>query len=367
MRPGVIQLMTKLLFAILVMIFNHQIIAQETLSKDGYSLNSDNKTENGDSQEQVYGAAMKQLNTITVMTYNIQQLGYANWMANHFEKERLALIPETILSLEEKPDILIFQEVFTEYSFNFLVKELSHAFPYHTEVVAQNCARTMWTSVQGDCRANSFKGNGGVTNFSRWPITAKHAYVYRSVRISSTLDFMAQKGAVYANILIGEQQVHVLGTHLQADGGSHDIRMQQLEEMRSWFDSFNVPKSEAVILGGDFNVSSNDTDKLAELLSVTKSRFELSDQNFGSISPGTNRYLNLISSRNSEKTLDFILYRTDHLRPVNRPMLKVLHFKSSRLWTGVRLFSQDVEMNDLSDHYPTIAAYQYWKFTIPGD
>ena len=359
MPPGTIQLMTKLPFAILVMIFNQQIIAQDTLSQDGYFLNRDIKTDSRGAEEQDYGASTKRLNTFTVMTYNIQQLGYANWMANHFEKERLALIPETILSLEERPDILILQEVFTEYSFNFLVKELSQAFPYHTEVVAQDCGQTLWTSVQGDCRVNSFKGNGGVSIFSRWPITEKHAYVYRSVRISSTFDFMAQKGAVYASILIGDQQVHVLGTHLQADGGSHDIRMRQLEEMRIWFDGFNVPKSETVILGGDFNVSSNDTDKLAQLLSVTRSKFEPLDQNFGSISPGTNQYLNLISSRNSEKTLDFILYRTDHLQPINRPLLKVLDFKSSRFWTGIRLFHQDIEMNDLSDHYPTTAVFQY--------
>ncbi|MCH8258323.1 MAG: sphingomyelin phosphodiesterase [Proteobacteria bacterium] len=359
MRPGTTKFSAILLFAGIALGFNQQVIAQETLSKDGDSIKRENKTAGRDSKEQLYRDSTKQLNTITVMTYNIQQLGYANWMANHFEKERLALIPETILFLEEKPDILIFQEVFTEYSFTFLVKELSQEFPYHTEVVAQDCTQTMWTSVQGDCRTNSFKGNGGVSIFSRWPITAKHAYVYRSVRISSTLDFMAQKGAVYASILIGEQQVHVLGTHLQADSGSHDIRMQQLEEMRIWFDSFNVPESEAVILGGDFNVSSNDTDKLAELLSVTMSRFELSNQNFGSISSGTNRYLNLISSRNSEKTLDFILYRTDHLLPINRPMLKVLDFKSSRLWTGFRLFRKDIELNDLSDHYPAIAVFQY--------
>ncbi|MCZ6501340.1 MAG: sphingomyelin phosphodiesterase [Gammaproteobacteria bacterium] len=293
------------------------------------------------------------------MTYNIQQLGYANWIANHFEKERLMLIPETILALDEKPDILILQEVFTEYSFNFLVKKLSDEFPYHTAVVAQDCNQTVWTSVQGDCRVNSYKGNGGVSIFSRWPITAKHAYVYRSGRISSTFDFLAQKGAVYASISIAEQRVHVLDTHLQADSGSHDIRMRQLEEMRLWFDSFSVPKSEAVILGGDFNVSSNDVNKLAELFSVTKSRFELSSQKFGSISPGTNQYLNLISSRISEKTLDFVLYRTDHLLPINRPMLKVLDLKSDKSWTGTRLFSNDVEMKDLSDHYPTFVVFQF--------
>ena len=345
-KQVIIQFLVNLL---LVIIVNQQIIAKETLLEDGYAVKDETELEGRDSD----------VNTFTVMTYNIQQLGYPNWIANHFEKERLLLIPKTILASKEKPDILIFQEVFTEFSYNFLVKNLSYEFPYYTGVVAQNCNQIMWTTVRGDCREKSYKGNGGVSIFSRWPIGAKHAYVYRSGRVSSTFDFMAQKGVVYANILIGEQQVHVLGTHLQAGGANHDIRMKQLEEMRLWFDSFDVPKSEVVILAGDFNVSSNDSDKLAELLSVTKSKFEFSSQIFGSISPGTNQYLNLISSRKAEKTLDFVLYRTDHLLPINRPILKVLNFKSNKPWTGNRLFSKDIEMKDLSDHYPVFVVFRY--------
>ena len=62
---------------------------------------------------------------ITVMSYNVQQLGYANWMANHFEKQRLELIPEAIQALSIRPDVLVLQEVFTEHSFTFLVKQMS--------------------------------------------------------------------------------------------------------------------------------------------------------------------------------------------------------------------------------------------------
>jgi phospholipase C len=299
--------------------------------------------------------------TVTVMTYNIQQLGYPSWLASHFEKERLTLIPQTLLALAEHPDVVVFQEVFTEHAFGFLVQELSAQYPYHTGVVAEDCRAASWSSVGGDCRQRSYKGNGGVTIFSRWPIAAQHAYVYHAVRISTTFDFMAQKGAVYARISQNGQALHVLGTHLQArpDAASHTIRMRQLQEMRDWFDDFKVPKSEPVILAGDFNVSSGDREGLAELLRVTQASVELSSQDIGSISPATNEYLNLISFRPEEKTLDFVLYRTDHLNPSNRPLLKVLNFKSATPWTGPRVFRKDVELRDLSDHYPTLAAFEF--------
>jgi phospholipase C len=302
-------------------------------------------------------------NTITVLTYNIQQLGYANWMANHFERERLALIPTTLMSLKEHPDILVFQEVFTDYAYELVINKLADSYPYHTEVGAQDCGSDDWASVAGDCQLNTWKGNSGVLILSRWPILAKHAYVYNAVRVSGTFDFLAQKGVVYAKIALDEpglnQFIHILGTHLQADSESHDIRMSQLAEMHNWFNSFDVPKSEAVILAGDFNVSSRDSEKFAELLKETHSNLVLPEGPIGSKSPGSNRYLRMISSSKTEKTVDYILYRTDHLAPENRPVLKVLNFKSIKPWQGERLFGNRVEMNDLSDHYPTFMVFNY--------
>jgi phospholipase C len=300
---------------------------------------------------------------IVVMTYNIQQLGYSDWMANHFETQRLALIPRAILSHDQRPDILIMQEVFTEHSFEYLVTAFAHYYPYHTEVVAESCISGNWTSVAGNCRQDSLKGNGGVLILSRWPMKEKHAYVYHGGRVSSTFDFMAQKGAVYARIEVGHGErntlVHVLGTHLQADGGSHDIRMQQIEEMRLWIDQFNIEKAEAVILGGDFNVSSHDTAKLADLLNRTNTALTLPTRDLGSVSPGTNQYLNLISAGKTDKTVDYILYRKDHLIPKNRPVLQVINLKSDTPWKGRRVFGADIEMNDLSDHYPTLMVFEF--------
>ena len=302
----------------------------------------------------------------TILSYNIQQLGYPNWAGNHFEKQRLEMIPQTLLALEKRPGVLIFQEVFTPESFDFLVNELSEQYPHHTLVAGEDCEDRAWTSVSGDCRINTVKSNSGVVIFSQWPIEEQHAYVYHSVRISKSFDFMALKGVVYAKIRVGAEQpshIHVFGTHLQATGKDHDIRMQQVSEMRKFIDGFGIPAEEPVILGGDFNVSSVEQARLEDLLAGANVALALEVKGVGSSSDATNTYRQLLSGPDAkprpDKTLDYVLYRTDHLQPLNQPKLQVINLKSSAPWTGSRLLSPDVELFDLSDHYPVSMEFEF--------
>lgn len=296
---------------------------------------------------------------ITILSYNIQQLGYPNWAGDHFEKERLEMIPQTLLSLDKQPGVLIFQEAFTLEAFDFLVKKLSDHYPFHTLVAGESCQDSTWASVSGNCQEDTVKSNSGVLIFSVWPIVEQHAYVYRAVRISKTFDFMAQKGVVYAKIQIGTgltSYLHVFGTHLQATARDHDIRMRQISEMRKFIDSFAIPASDPVILGGDFNVSSTQKSRLEDLLSGANVALTLQAKGVGSISDATNGYRQLLSGPDAkqrpDKTLDYIFYRTDHLHPANKPKLQVINLKSRAPWKGTRFFNPDVELFDLSDHYP---------------
>ena len=303
---------------------------------------------------------------VILMTYNIQQLGYANWMANHFEKQRLGLIPETILALSTRPDVLIFQEVFTAHSFEFLVNEMSEIYPYHTQVLGDDCKDSRWNSVSGNCQASLIKGNGGVVIFSRWPIEQQHAYVFHAVRMSKSFDFLARKGVVYAKIQVGRDKpmaLHVFGTHLQASAAEHDIRLLQLDEMRRFIDGFEISLEEPVILGGDFNISSADESGFKDLLTHALAKVTLPEGGIGSMSDGTNGYRGLLAGADSEAsadiTLDYLLYRSDHLQPTNNPMLRIIELKSKTPWLGRRLFSPDAELTDLSDHYPAIIEFEF--------
>lgn len=303
---------------------------------------------------------------ITVMTYNIQQLGYPNWMANHFEKQRLELIPETIEALSQRPDVLILQEVFTQHSFKFLVNRMSDIYPYHTQVAGEDCEDHRWASISGNCEASFIKGNSGVVIFSRWPIEEQHAYVFHAVRVSKSLDFLARKGVVYAKIQVQREQaitLHVFGTHLQASAEEHDIRLLQLDEMRQFIDAFEIPKDEPVILGGDFNISSVNQSRINDLFAHAVAKVTLPEGSIGSISDSTNGYLRLLAGADSkispDISLDYLLFRTDHLQPVNNPTLQIIKLKSKTPWVGARLLKPDVELTDLSDHYPAIIEFEF--------
>ena len=303
--------------------------------------------------------------TITVMTYNIQQLGFPNWISDHFEKQRLELIPETIKTLSKRPDVLILQEVFTEHSFKFLVDMMSDIYPYHTQVAGEDCKDRRWASVT-NCEASLIKGNSGVLIFSRWPIEQQHAYIFHAVRVSKSFDFLARKGVVYAKIQVEREQpivLHIFGTHLQASTEEHDIRLLQLDEMRAFIDSFKIPVEQPVILAGDFNINSTDQSGFNDMLAHAVAKVTLLEGGVGSISERTNGYLRLLASADSEvradTTLDYVLYRVDHLQPVNKPKLQVLDFKSNTPWLGTRMLKPDVELYDLSDHYPAIIELEF--------
>jgi phospholipase C len=303
---------------------------------------------------------------ITILSYNIQQLGYPNWMGNHFEKQRLDMIPETLLALEKRPEVLVFQEVFTLEAFHFLVNALSEGYPYHTLVAGENCKDPAWASVSGNCQMDTVKSNSGVLIFSLWPIEEQHAYVFHAVRISKSFDFMAQKGVVYAKILVGAErpwQIHVFGTHLQATAKDHDIRMLQIGEMKKYIDGFQIPAKEAVILGGDFNVSSTRQSRLDDLLAGANVALAFEAKGVGSSSDATNGYRQLLSGSKAkprpDKTLDYVFYRTDHLNPVNQAKLQVINLKSRAPWIGTRLFTPDVKLFDLSDHYPVAMEFVF--------
>jgi phospholipase C len=297
--------------------------------------------------------------SLKVMSYNIQQLGFPEWLGNFFEKRRLEKIPETILSMSEQPDVIVFQEAFTETAYRYLREHLLAAYPYATEVGAESCSLGVWHSVSSNCDEASLKANSGVFILSRWPIEEKHSYIYNSYRVSHTFDFLAQKGAVYAKVNKDNRWYHIVGTHLQADGGSHDIRMAQLAEMKTWIDGFKIKKSEAVILAGDFNVNSLETSKTANMLSHANAWVNLHAQGLASVSSSSNEYLKLIYGEQKEKILDYILYRVDHLQPINEPELQVLNFKSEKTWIAERIFSANVILQDLSDHYPVLIAFEF--------
>lgn len=339
------------------------VLASEAVASDELEQQTLGSQSEAKSIEALVGQADEISNgEFVVMSYNIQQLGYPDWFGSHFEQSRLELIPDAIRALPLRPDVLVFQEAFTDASADYLKAALLKEYPFSTLVVANECDKG-WDSVEGNCTEDTVKHNGGVMILSRWPIDERHAYVYKAVRVSYTFDFMAQKGAVYAALTMMKgnfkKRIHVIGTHLQADGGSHDIRVQQLKEMKTWIDQFDIPKNEPIIMAGDFNIDMAETQKFADMLTVTNTSVEFKKTSLSSVSPSTNAYLKMIYGFATEHTLDFILYRLDHLLPKNKAQVSVVNLKSKREWQTESWLSESVKMKDLSDHYPVITSFQF--------
>lgn len=305
--------------------------------------------------------------SLDVMSYNIQQMGFPGWFDNHFEKKRLEKLPARILEMKSfpdtLPDVIVFEEVFLPSARDFLLKSLNDTYPYATQIGGQSCSDTEWTYLATNCDEDSLRfkltHNSGVFILSRWPIEESHSLTYVNYRVSYTFDFMAKKGAVYARINKNGKLFHIVGTHLQADAASHDIRMKQLDELKWWIDDFKIPASQPVILAGDFNINSLDTMQFSDMLSHTNAWVELYKKDTGSVSSSTNKYLSLIYGDEKDKTLDYILYRVDHLQAANNPVLKSVNFKSKTSWVAEKIFGDNIDISDISDHYPVRIHYEF--------
>jgi phospholipase C len=301
--------------------------------------------------------------SLNVMSYNIQQMGFPGWFDNHFEKKRLEKLPERILEMENFPDVIIFQEVFLPSAHAYIKKSLSKEYPFATQIGGEGCGLKDWSQIAVNCLEQNIRykltHNSGVFILSRWPIEQSYSLSFQNYRVSYTFDFMARKGAVYARINKQGKVFHIAGTHLQADAMSHDVRMAQLEEIKNWLDSFQINKAEPVILAGDFNVSSKQKSQFDDMLSKSNTWVDFLETKLTSVSSLTNKYLALIYGAVEEKTLDYILYRVDHLPPKNSESLKVLNFKSKTPWLAERFFSDDQQIYDISDHYPVVARFEF--------
>ena len=131
---------------------------------------------------------------LTVMSYNTMQLPVQDWdQANRRQR-----LPAAIRALSPLPDVIVFEEIFTDAAYDRLVS-LKDVYPYRTPNVGQVCSGGGWTSISGDCSNAGTVIRGGVVVLSRWPIIEQHALVYRNSRFG-TWDYQSNKGVAYVRI-----------------------------------------------------------------------------------------------------------------------------------------------------------------------
>lgn len=99
--------------------------------------------------------------------------------------------------------------------------------------------------------------NGGVMILTRHRIVDQS---YTAFTDAASEDKHGAKGVVYAEIQFNDRSnapnMHVFGTHLQADSEYAHIRTKQMHQMRAFIDDVMLSKKrdEPVVLAGDFNI-----------------------------------------------------------------------------------------------------------------
>lgn len=270
----------------------------------------------------------------------------------------------------ERPDVIIFTEMFSRYSDN-IINALKTDYPYYTCRLGEECSGNRWDKYRENCSNFVFTINGGVVIMSKYPITYKVQYIFRN-RAFCTPDYYSNKGAAYVKVNKQEHPYHIIGTHMQADHGNNiqpSIRNKQLEEIRELVEYLKIPKNEPIIVGGDFNIPYAEDVKHQTIKKLLFGEYNYTfEPNYGSFSAISNNYAKCLAEYmnypiNYDHTLDYVVYLIDYLKPINNPRMRVFNLKTltPMYWKYMKKKLPYTEgyYSDPSDHYPVEIEYFY--------
>jgi len=324
------------------------------------------------------GSNAKEIVELKVMNYNVKMLPIIEGQTNWDQDERLKRLPPAILKLENRPEVIFFNELMTSEADDVLKEELNVQFPFHTDVVGASCRPDHWDSVKGACSSDALVVRGGVMAISSLPIIRKHQYVFKNYE-KHTYDKNANKGAIYIKVYKNGQFFHLVGTHLQADEEGYEnqaqvVRVKQMQEIRTWLEDFSIPSWEPVIVLGDLNVEWGETS--SSMIDSNLYKFDFKNNfGFGSFSPRTNWQAKADAfwwkyDLNYDKTLDYIMAMKNHKLPISPAWMEIYRLQSDDTWywgyinrvfniPGEGNVKKDGYYNDLSDHWPVAATYRF--------
>ncbi|GAA4880125.1 sphingomyelin phosphodiesterase [Kitasatospora terrestris] len=286
---------------------------------------------------------------LDVLTYNVFLMSknlYPNWGQDH----RANAIATA--DFFQGHDVVVLQEAFDNAASDALTAKASAAYPYHTPVVGRSTGG--WDATGGNYNAATPE-DGGVTLLSKWPILRKEQYVFKD---ACGADWWSNKGFVYAVLNVDGQRTHVVGTHLQSTdsgcsgGQPATVRAAQLDAMKAFLDAKNIPASEPIVIAGDLNVNSHDSEYPSMLAHGNLAPASTRDGWTNSFDTVDNSIAAYRYPGEPKEDLDYVLYRADHARP--QAYTNTVHRFHSSPWTVTSWF-KDYTYTDLSDHYPLIA------------
>lgn len=278
---------------------------------------------------------------LNVMSFNAQMLPFGIAGLDQAPL-RASLIP---LEISPYEDVVCFQELMDEEARmdNLIPGMVAAGFPFYTVV------------LNYDPR---YVTNGGVIFFSRWPIERTQDWQYTACGPASE-DCAAIKGVQYIKINKLGVNYHLFGTHMDAGSQQPDLdaRRIQMGEIRRFIAAQNIPQHEAVIFGGDLNISPF----------TSQNQFQ---GILDSLNPFLPNFTGFYSSTDGNsypgKIIDHLWNFKDYLVPLEATNY-IVTFKSidDRMW----------EQSWLGDHRPVLGRFVYPDITLtrepsaicPGD
>ena len=280
------------------------------------------------------------------------------------QEERAALIPPFLSPY----DVVILSEAYDDDSREILLAGLkAQGFRHMTHILGSAC-RAAKRCEKGEVYTQSpaageaprggegdtwFGEDGGVLIASKHPIGAVSESIYADC---VERDCNAAKGFIYARINKDSMHYHLIGTHAQFGWGSEQ-RAAKAAQMRAILrfieDESGIPRTEPVIIGGDFNILRHEFASL------------LDDDTLGALAPEFLGYRYTRESRNDwarrgNGYVDYVLAKKGWREPrysSNCPMV----FRTRYDFEDRALFSivRGEDYCDLSDHY---AVWGYFDF-----
>ena len=263
-------------------------------------------------------------NTLKVMSYNVWALPV---IAKHID-DRFQEIPKHLIGY----DVLMLQEVFASGRDAFL-RELAKEYPYQTKMLDSPGANIY---------------DGGVIIVSRYPIVNEGQYVYPDC---SGTDCFADKGLNYAEVIKNGKAYHLLATHTASfdTDTARDYRQRQFRQMRDFAQAQNIPASDTVVYGGDFNVNKRKfpTDYQQMFANLSADEPQYAGYTESTFDPRINAFAgNGLSGGENIEYLDYVVVSNEFAkRNENINTVKIPRSTVASLWKHW----------NLSDHFPVKA------------
>ena len=234
---------------------------------------------------------------LRILSWNIQMLPRLLFKISRGPMRRARLIPQHIL--DDKIDIIVFQEAFDPRARRILKRRLKETYPH----------------IIGPANSGAFrlKTNSGIWMLSKIPLKELGTIDFKDCQSD---DCLARKGALLAEAEWQGVKFQILGTHLEA-GGPDSIKRNQYAEIRGLIDAHRK-EGMPQYLCGDFNTDKTDADLYPNMLNTLQAH---DGDLAGALVYTSDELLNTMNicppgREPHRKVIDYILFRGNGFEPI---------------------------------------------------